>query len=185
MESTNPPVETPTTTSQESTPDSTQQQKGKKQKGEKGVDTKAQREAEKAARLAARQAKTQEQKEYKKDPNDPCANKFGDLELNRSQSDPELRYAKTFTFVHELDESKIGQQVIIRARLHSSRAASKKLVFVVIRERFATVQAVISVKEGEVSQGMVTYTSSIPKESIIEIKATVIQPSEAIKGCSQ
>lgn len=102
-------------------------------------DSKADREAKKAARLAERQAKTQKDAEYKKDPNDSCADKFGDLELNRSQSDPELRYAKKRTEVHEIDETFVGQEVIVRGRLHSSRSAGKKLVFVVIRERFATI----------------------------------------------
>lgn len=72
-------------------------------------DSKAEREKKKQERLAARQEKTQAQKEeWKKDPNDPCADKFGDLELNRSQSDPEKRYARKFTEVHELDESMDG-----------------------------------------------------------------------------
>lgn len=104
-------------------------------------DSKADRDAKKQARLAERQTKTQVQKEaeFKKDPNDPCADKFGDLELNRSQSDPELRYAKKYIQVHELNESLAGQEVFLRGRLHSSRPQGKKLVFIVIREQFATV----------------------------------------------
>lgn len=114
-------------------------QDGVVEDAKKGKDSKAEREKKKQERLAQRQAKTAEAKEFVKDPNDPCAEKFGDLELNRSQSDPEQRYAKKFTEVHELDESHVGQEIIVRGRLHSSRAAGKKLVFVVIRERFATV----------------------------------------------
>ena len=105
------------------------------------VNTKALKEQQKAERLRQRQEQATKKKEedYKKDPNDPCASKFGDLELNRSQSDPELRYAKKFTQVHELDASLAGQDVIVRGRLHGSRPSGKKLVFIVLREQFATV----------------------------------------------
>jgi hypothetical protein len=120
-------------------------------KGAEKKDSKAEREAKKAARLAERQGKAQKDAEFKKDPNDPCADKFGDLELNRSQSDPELRYAKKFTEVHQIDESLVGQEVIVRGRLASSRPAGKKLVFIVIRERFSTVQATLFVQEPAVS----------------------------------
>lgn len=84
-------------------------QEGTSQKGEEKKDSKAEREKKKAERLAARQQKTQaDQGEWKKDPNDPCAHKFGDCELNRSQSNPDLRYARKFTEVHELDASYAG-----------------------------------------------------------------------------
>lgn len=159
---------------------------GGSQKAAEKKDSKAEREKKKAERLAARQQKsTADQGEWKKDPADSCANKFGDLELNRSQSDPELRYAKKFTEVHELDETLAGQVVVIRGRMHSSRPTGKKLVFVVIRERFATVQALLAVNEPEVSVGMAEYTKRIPKESIIEVKAKVVVPEKPIEGCSQ
>ena len=148
-------------------------------------DGKGEREAKKAQRLADRQTKTAVQNEFKKDPNDPCASKFGDLELNRSQSDPELRYVKKFTEVSQLDESLVGQDVIVRGRLHGSRTAGKKLVFVVLRERFATVQALLMVNLPEISEGMAEYTRRIPKESIVEVRAKVTLPEKPIQGCSQ
>ncbi len=153
---------------------------------EEKKDSKAEREKKKAERLAARQQKSQnDQQDWKKDPNDPCAHKFGDCELNRSQSDPDVRYAKKFTEVHDLTEAHAGQEVLIRGRLHSSRAAGKKLVFIVIRERFATVQSILAVNEPEVSPGMAEYARRIPKESIIEVKAKVVIPEKPIEGCSQ
>ena len=36
-----------------------------------------------------------------------------------------------------------------------------------------------------ISKGMVTFSSKIPKESIIEILATVTVPNQPIEGCSQ
>jgi len=49
------------------------------------------------------------------------------------------------------------------------------MAFVVGRESYATVQAVLFVGDS-ISKGMVTYSSKIPKESIIEMVATVTVP---------
>ena len=100
MESTQQPDKEPVTANQAEGVDAAKKPEKK--------DGKAEREAKKAARLAERQGKAQKEAEYKKDPADPCADKFGDLELNRSQSDPEQRYAKKFTEVHALEESLAG-----------------------------------------------------------------------------
>ena len=71
--------------------------------------------------------------EYKKDPNDPSADKFGELEINRSQSDPEQRYAKRYTEVHNLDQTFANQEVLVRGRLHTTRAVGKNC-FLIVRE---------------------------------------------------
>jgi aspartyl-tRNA synthetase len=69
--------------------------------------------------------------------------------------------------------------VNIRGRLHASRATGKKMVFIVVREQFATVQAGLFVSE-TISQGMAEYTRRIPKESIIEITAKVVLPDKPV-----
>lgn len=40
-----------------------------------------------------------------------------------------------------MDESFAGKEVFIRGRVHTSRAPSKKMVFLMIREQISTVQA--------------------------------------------
>eukprot|EP00347_Sterkiella_histriomuscorum_P010186 403377277 len=166
----------------EQDPVPTQQEEQKTEQAQPKQNTKHDKEKKKQERLAARQKKTVEE-EYKKDPNDPSAALFGELELNRSQSDPELRYARTFTSVKELTEEHNGQEVLVRARLHATRGTGK-MCFLVVREQFATVQAVLSVND-QISKGMVTFTSKIPKESIIDIKATVTIPEKPVQTCSQ
>ena len=123
------------------------------------------------------------EEEYKKDPNDPSAHLFGELELNRSQSDPELRYARTFHAVKDIDESLAGQEVLVRGRLHASRGTGK-MCFIVLREQFSTIQAVLAVADG-ISKGMVTFLAKIPKESVIDIKALVTVPEKPVQTCSQ
>lgn len=151
---------------------------------EKGEDKKDTREAKKAERLANRQKKVAAQEdEGKKDPNDPSAHLFGELPLNRSQGDPELRFTKKFTKVADIDASLEGQEVIVRGRLHNTRGKGK-LAFLVMREQFSTVQMIVSA-EGAVSKGMVAFASKTPRESIIEVKAKVTVPAKPVEGCSQ
>lgn len=94
-----------------------------------------------------------------------------------------MRYARTFTSVKNLEEAQNGQEVLVRGRLHAVRATGK-MCFIVVREQFATVQAVLAVND-KVSKGMVSFASKIPKESIIDVKATVNVPEKPVNTCSQ
>lgn len=161
------------------------EKKAKKEaKAEAAKAEKAAKEAKKAERLAARQAQEAAKKaEYVKDPNDPCADKFGDMEIIRSQCDPEERFTKKYVAVMDIDDSHVGQTIRIRGRLNNSRAKGN-MCFVVVREGYAQVQCVLFVGD-KISKGMVQYTSKIPKESIVEVIAEVTKPSAHIDGCSQ
>ena len=57
------------------------------------------------------------------------------------------------------------------------------MAFVVVRETFATAQAVLFVGE-TISKGMVTFASKIPRESIIEIVAEATVPASPLQGVS-
>ena len=156
----------------------------KEAKKEEAKNETAAREALKNERLKARQdAVAAKSGEFQKDPNDPCADKFGDVEMIQSQCNPEDRFTKVYVSVKDLGEEHVGKVVRIRGRIHNSRGTGK-MSFVVVREAFASVQAILSVSES-VSKGMVTYASKLPKESIIEIVGLVNKPNQAIAGCSQ
>jgi lysyl-tRNA synthetase class II len=142
------------------------------------------RQAKKNERLAARQNKGAAQaEENKKDPNDPSAALFGERELNKSQGDPELRFTKKWVKIKDIDESIAGQEIIVRGRLHNSRAKGA-LAFFIVREQFSTIQAILKA-EDKISKGMVTYASKVPKESIIEVKAKVVKSEQPVETCSQ
>eukprot|EP01111_Echinosteliopsis_oligospora_P005618 TRINITY_DN1909_c0_g1_i1.p1 TRINITY_DN1909_c0_g1~~TRINITY_DN1909_c0_g1_i1.p1 ORF type:complete len:599 (-),score=224.21 TRINITY_DN1909_c0_g1_i1:59-1807(-) len=91
----------------------------------------------------------------------------GDLPMIRSAE----KKARTFTEVEKLDESLQGQRVLIRARVHNSRAKGN-LCFVVLRQMSATVQAVLE-KSSDVNKFMLKFVAAIPKESIVEVEGTV------------
>lgn len=155
----------------------------KAQKEANKAKAKAEKEAKKAARLAAKQKELEEKNKFVKDPNDPCADKFGDLPINMSQCDPEERFTKVYTEVRHIGTEHNDKVIRIRGRMHNSRVTNKN-AFCVIREGYATVQTVMFVGE-TISKGMVKYTGSIPKESIVEIVAKAVTPSQPIKGCTQ
>ena len=58
------------------------------------------------------------------------------------------------------------------------------MCFVVARQGTATVQAVLNLG-ATISEGMITFSSKIPNESIIEIVAQLVVPDRPIKGCTQ
>lgn len=152
----------------------------KAQKEAAAAANKAAKDAKKAERMAKREA--QQANAVNKD-DDPCADKYGDMELIRSQCNPEDRFTKVYVQIKDIDESYVGKEVRIRARLQASRGKGK-ICFAVLRESYATIQLVLSVSE-TVSKGMVTYAQKIPKESIVEVIANVTKPSDPIEGCSQ
>jgi len=150
---------------------------------------KAAKEAVKAERLRKRQEEEAKKNQFVKDPNDPCAEQFGDLPLNMSQCDPETRFTKQYCTVGELDASKDGQEVRVRCRVHNSRG-SGNACFIVGREGYYSVQCCMFVSDGadgsiKVSKGMCKYSSKIPRESIIELVGVVSVPESPIAGCTQ
>lgn len=73
--------------------------------------------------------------------------------------------------------------ILIRARAHNVRVPSNKLAFVILRERYATVQAVASVGEN-VSVGMIKFLKNLPRETVVDVYAKVTVPKEDILSCS-
>jgi aspartyl-tRNA synthetase len=85
-----------------------------------------------------------------------------------------LRFTKTFTSVGELTDSRKDESVIVRARVHNVRGKGG-LAFFVLREQCFTVQAVMA-NDDNISKHMVAWCSKVPKETIVEVKATVTVP---------
>lgn len=169
-------------TEEAKTPEQLAAEKKAKQEAKKKAkaDAKAEKERLKAERKAAEEAKKHS---LAKDPNDPSAHLFGERELNRSQCDPELRFQRVYTPVSQLTDALKDQEVRVRGRLHNSRAQSNGC-FIVCRDGIDTVQVVLF-KSETISKGMVTFAGKIPRESIIEIVATVAVPENPITTTTQ
>lgn len=146
---------------------------------------KAAKAAEKAAKEAAKAARAAQRGQKQgaatlPDADDPLAAHYGDTELVQSQG----QSARVWTDVAELTPERAGQAVLVRARVHTVRGKGKS-AFLVLRQATATVQAALFVDDVNVSKGMVKYASAIPRESIVDVEATLVLPQALIEACSQ
>lgn len=142
-----------------------QQKKMEKErlKAEKKADRKAQLDAENDAQMG---------EDYSK-------GKYGDLPLIQSKE----KTARVWTDINNIDLSKVGETLLVRGRLHRSRATGKQC-FVVMRQKQFTLQALVAVDEN-ISKHMVKYAASITKESIVDIEGVVKKVEEKIHSVSQ
>ncbi|KAF8481193.1 aspartyl-tRNA synthetase [Russula ochroleuca] len=134
--------------------------------------------AEKAAKLAEQQREkaAAEEREAKLD----FAQEFyGKLPLNQSQSRPGVSRHQIASLSSELD----GKTVTIRARVHTLRGQGNK-VFLKLRQRTDSVQAMLSVEEGKVSKFMVKWASGLSDESIVLVEGIVQKSPEEVKGAT-
>ncbi|KAJ1308460.1 hypothetical protein OPQ81_004164 [Rhizoctonia solani] len=142
---------------------------------------KAAKEAEKAKKAAERAAKEAEQAAARAAADvDYAEQNYGKLPLNQSQERPGRVRAQISTF----NASKDGDHVLLRARVHTSRAQGDKMVFFALRQRQHTVQALLSVTPETVSKQMVKWAAAVPLESIVLVEGVVKRSPEEIKGAT-
>jgi len=154
------------------------------QAGEEGqaISKKALKKAEKeAAKLAKKAEKAQANpQKSQQDEEDPLQANYGDIPLIQSQDQTDRKWVS----VGSVNDSFVGQEILLRARLHSSRVKGK-IGFLVLREKFNDIQAVISESEGQVSRKMLKWVSGLSKESIVDVYGEVKKPEQEILSCSQ
>eukprot|EP00210_Caulerpa_lentillifera_P004779 g4563.t1 len=114
------------------------------------------------------------------DPSDPLHEHYGDKKLIQSAT----QSSQFWTRVDCLTPDRNGEVVTLRARLHTVRGKGKSC-FLVLRQQTATVQAVLFADDQTVSRPMVKYAMGLPKESIIDITATVKKTEFEILSCTQ
>ena len=138
---------------------------------------KAEKEAQKKAKKEEQEKKNPQNDQ---DEDDSCKDNYGDLPLIQSQDVTDRKWVP----VGEINDSLAGQTILVRARLHSSRVKGK-LGFLVLREKFSDIQAVIAEAEGKVSKKMIKWVAGISKESIIDVQGEVKKPQQEIQSCTQ
>ncbi|KAK0245781.1 hypothetical protein EDD85DRAFT_944188 [Armillaria nabsnona] len=136
--------------------------------------------AEKEKKAAEKAAKQQELAMQKAAAEEDFATEFyGPLPLNQSQSRPRRQYAQISTF-----SSRDGETVLFRARVQTSRAQGNKMVFLNLRQRTDSVQALVTVTPEKISKQMVKWTAGLADESIVLVQGVVKKTPEIIKSAS-
>lgn len=111
--------------------------------------------------------------------NDFAREFYGKLPLNQSQSRPGVLRDQIASLSSELD----GKTVVIRARVHTLRGQGNK-VFLKLRQRTDSVQALLSVEDKKVSKLMVKWAAGLTSESIVLVEGIVQKSPEEIKDAT-
>ncbi|RIA98115.1 hypothetical protein C1645_686084 [Glomus cerebriforme] len=143
----------------------------KQEKKEKKENEKKQREAERAAKEAAEKANREASENY-------GSENYGKLPLNQSQERTGVRRTR----VNDINASRAGETVSIRARVYTSRSNSAKLAFFVFRQQDSTIQGVLTVDETNISKAFVKFASTVPAESVVIVEGIVNKTTEEIKS---
>ena len=106
-------------------------------------------------------------------PVDDIKAEFGDLPLINSS----YKTDRVWTEIKELDASKDGQKVWIRARVHALRSKQ----FLILRRGLATIQVLLSTGSAD----LVKFVGKIPYESIIDVHGTVVTAKTPVESTSQ
>ncbi|KAI8376517.1 uncharacterized protein BYT42DRAFT_499007 [Radiomyces spectabilis] len=142
---------------------------------------KLQKEKEKAEKKAATAARLAEEKAQKEAGEvDYSRDRYGKLPMNQSQQ----RTGAKREDITTINASRAGESVIIRARVHTSRATGNKMCFFVLRQGVSTIQGIITADADKISKQMIKFCVGIPAESIVLIEATVAKPVEEVKSCT-
>lgn len=114
---------------------------------------------------------------------DPLASNYGEIPLIELQS--KSIASQEWTKIGALDHKLKDVSVLVRGRVHSIRAVSKKMVFVVVREKGCTVQCVLTVKPEKISLQMVKFVTNLNKESFVDVHGVVSVPENPLKATTQ
>ncbi|CCM01942.1 uncharacterized protein FIBRA_04015 [Fibroporia radiculosa] len=134
--------------------------------------------AKKAAEKAAKQAELEAQKAAAEV--DFSTEYYGKLPLNQSQSRPRRSRIDITTLTPDMD----GTQVLLRARVQTSRMQGSKMVFFNLRQRTDSVQALLTVAPGKVSKQMAKWAGSLQMESIVLVEGIAKKTPEPIKSAT-
>lgn len=140
----------------------------KKLKKQKGAET---RKAQEESNLAEKLPKIEW--------NEVSKSSFGVLPMHQSAK---TGYAPELTSLEKLSSELDGKDLIVRARVHTSRGVGKQC-FLLLRFGVYSVQAIVSVDDNH-SENLIAFCKSIPKESIIDIYGTVRKAPEAVESAT-
>ncbi|KAJ7169938.1 hypothetical protein C8R46DRAFT_218692 [Mycena filopes] len=135
---------------------------------------------EKEKKAAAKAAKQQELAAQQAASEVDYATQFyGSLPLHQSQTRPQIPRVQISSL-----SARDGETVLFRARVQTSRAQGNKMVFLNLRQRSDSVQALLVVAPEKVSKQMVKWAAGLGDESIVLVQGIIKKSPEPIKSAS-
>ena len=74
--------------------------------------------------------------------------------------------------------------MVVRARVQASRAQGSKMVFLNLRQRTDSVQALLALAQGRVSKQMIKWATGLQTESIVLAEGVVKKTPEPINSAT-
>ncbi|GMM31908.1 aspartate--tRNA ligase [Martiniozyma asiatica (nom. inval.)] len=146
---------------------------------------KLQKEKEKAAKKAemeAKQAKEAAAREAAAAANDTAKDNYGKQPLMQSKANEVTGIKRSQ--IKDLSAANDGEEVVFRARVHTSRQQSASLLFVAFRQQDAIIQGLLKANGESVSKPMVKFASQLSLESIVLVHGIVRKVDELVKSAT-
>lgn len=141
-----------------------EKEKEKERKKKERAEQLAKEQAEKAAKAA----------------NDPAKENYGKLPLIQSTSRSGIQRVK----FEDLSAANDGEEVVFRARVHTSRQQGATLAFLTLRQQSELIQTLLKANGESISKQMVKWAGSINLESIVVVHGVVKKVDEPIKSAT-
>lgn len=143
---------------------------------------KKQAKAQKKAATAARLAKEAAEREAKANAEDFAKENYGQLPL--MTSDPSKVTGEHRVLLEHLSGENDGQEILFRARVHTSRQQSAKMLFFEFRQKNDIIQGLLRADSKQVSKQMVKWAGAQHLESIVLVRGTVSKVKEPVKSAT-
>ncbi|KAK9367672.1 aspartyl-tRNA synthetase [Lipomyces kononenkoae] len=135
---------------------------------------KERKKAEKAALLEAeRAAKEANEVDY-------SVGKYGKLPLIQSNSKSGIKRIQ----IQDIDKTWEGQEVVFRARVHTSRLQGNKMCFFAFRQQNALIQGILVANKDSISKQFIKWAGSISLESIVLVHGRVAAAPDLIRSAT-
>lgn len=144
---------------------------------------KLQKDKEKAAKKAENERKQAELKQAREAAEvDYSKGKYGKLPLIQSRESDKTGVKRVQ--IKDLSAANAGEEVLLRARIHTSRLQGNKMCFLSLRQQSSLVQGLLVVDKENVSKQMVKWAGSLSLESIVLVKGKVATTPEPVKSAT-
>ncbi|KAH7915832.1 aspartyl-tRNA synthetase [Hygrophoropsis aurantiaca] len=140
----------------------------------------AEKAKKKAEQAAKKEAEAKARAKAEAEVPDCSTGRYGKLSLHQSQSRPNRKR----TDISTLSAKNDGEQVLIRARVQTLRAQGSRMVFLNLRQRQDTLQALLQVTDNIISKQMVKWAAGLQDEAIVLVGGTVTKSPEPIKSAT-
>ncbi|RKP37047.1 hypothetical protein BJ085DRAFT_39930 [Dimargaris cristalligena] len=111
---------------------------------------------------------------------DISAGNYGIKPLNQSQE----RLREKREAIPDLNGSRMGETVRLRARVQTSRPTGARLCFFNLRQQAANIQGVVAMDKDTVSKDMLKFAGTIQPETIVLVEGVLVEPVEPVKSCT-